>query len=98
MPLKLHLLSWDQRGTLRARLDARAAVLRGAAAERDAGELAEVVDALARVDAPEFGKCAGCGAPISWARLLAQPAARHCIRCASAREACATGGTSSPRL
>jgi DnaK suppressor protein len=124
MQMKHHLLSWDQRRTLRERLNERAALLRAelrdglhagganeafgmanrrdevddealadlqsgldvAAAERDAAELAQVMEALARIDSTGFGKCADCGVPIAWARLVAQPQARHCLRCASARE------------
>jgi RNA polymerase-binding transcription factor DksA len=136
MPLRPHLLSWEQRRVLRERLGARAAALRGelrcafhqpdapgafalpdrraetddealaelqsaldtAGAARDAQELAEVFAALERVDSPGFGRCAECGAPIAWARLLAQPQASHCIRCAVARETCAPATTRPPTL
>lgn len=47
--------------------------------------VAEVDAALARVDAGTYGVCEGCGQAIGAARLEALPAARRCIRCASAR-------------
>ena len=87
MQMKHHLLSWDQRRTLRERLNARAAALRAPLDEtRCDDELAEVLGAIARVDGEDFGRCADCGVPIAWARLMAQPLSRHCLRCASARE------------
>lgn len=45
--------------------------------------LAELDDALARVDAGAFGICALCGAPIGLERLEARPTATTCINCAS---------------
>ena len=57
-----------------------------AGVDRDARELAAVDDALTRLAEPEFGLCAGCGAPIGWERLLACPHAVRCTRCESARE------------
>lgn len=53
--------------------------------EREA--LGDVYSALARIDAGTFGRCAGCGRPISKARLDVLPHARQCIRCARASEA-----------
>jgi len=47
--------------------------------------LAEVEDALAKLDAGTYGTCERCGGPIGEARLEAMPAARRCITCASAR-------------
>ncbi len=49
------------------------------AAER---HLAEVDDALARLEAGSWGRCERCGAPIPDARLEARPAARTCVGCA----------------
>jgi RNA polymerase-binding transcription factor DksA len=46
--------------------------------------LAEVDAALARVASGSYGVCEGCGVAIGAARLEALPAARLCIRCASA--------------
>ena len=57
-----------------------------AAAVRDSSELDEVVRALEQIDSPAFGRCTGCGTPIAWARLLAQPHATRCTRCAAAAE------------
>jgi DnaK suppressor protein len=45
--------------------------------------LAEVDDALARVEAGEYGTCATCRRPIAPERLAARPSARTCIACAS---------------
>jgi DnaK suppressor protein len=49
--------------------------------------LGEITAALDRIDRGTFGQCAGCGRPISKARLGALPFASHCIRCARRREA-----------
>ncbi|MCE9562848.1 MAG: TraR/DksA C4-type zinc finger protein [Planctomycetes bacterium] len=49
--------------------------------------LAEVGDAIARLDAGTFGKCEKCGHAITRARLDVVPYARHCIRCARSAEA-----------
>jgi DnaK suppressor protein len=45
--------------------------------------LADVDDALARVEAGEYGTCATCRRPIAPERLAARPSARTCIACAS---------------
>lgn len=47
--------------------------------------LAEVSDAIARLETGGYGLCESCGQPIAPARLEAKPAARDCIACASAR-------------
>ncbi|HSN21614.1 MAG TPA: TraR/DksA family transcriptional regulator, partial [Usitatibacter sp.] len=57
-----------------------------AGVERDAAELNAVMEALARIDAGHYGKCADCGAPIAYERLLAQPQAARCIRCETERD------------
>ena len=44
--------------------------------------IAEVDDALRRVDSETYGVCEGCGQPIAGERLVARPFARRCIRCA----------------
>jgi RNA polymerase-binding transcription factor DksA len=46
------------------------------------GRIAEVDDALLRVDAATYGVCEGCGQPIAGERLIARPFARHCMACA----------------
>lgn len=48
-------------------------------------QLVEIKEAQARLDAGTYGSCETCGEPIGEARLEARPAARTCIRCASAR-------------
>jgi RNA polymerase-binding protein DksA len=50
--------------------------------ENEAQILTEVNDALARIDAGTFGRCADCGQPISRERLEALPYTRYCVRCA----------------
>ena len=52
--------------------------LMAAARER----VAEVDDALGRLDEGAYGVCEGCGRPIATDRLAARPFARHCIACA----------------
>ncbi|HKD88729.1 MAG TPA: TraR/DksA C4-type zinc finger protein [Streptosporangiaceae bacterium] len=44
--------------------------------------LAETDKALHRLAAGEFGRCEDCAADIPQARLLAEPEARYCERCA----------------
>src|SRR6187200_3409475 len=44
--------------------------------------IAEVDDALRRLDAGTYGVCEGCGRPIAEERLAARPFARRCIACA----------------
>jgi len=50
------------------------------------GLLADVEDALAKLDEGTFGKCEECGRPIGLARLQALPYARLCISCKSLQE------------
>jgi DnaK suppressor protein len=50
--------------------------------ENEAQVLAEVNDALARIESGTFGRCENCGREISKERLEALPYARYCIRCA----------------
>ena len=47
--------------------------------------LAEINDALAKLDAGTYGVCESCQQQISEARLEAMPEARLCITCASQR-------------
>jgi DnaK suppressor protein len=44
--------------------------------------IAEVDDALRRLDAETYGICERCGQPIAGDRLAARPFARHCMACA----------------
>ena len=46
--------------------------------------LADLDQAVRRLDQGSYGRCERCGRPIAAARLAARPAARTCIRCASA--------------
>jgi DnaK suppressor protein len=57
---------------------AQLAALLAAARER----IAEVDDALRRVDAATYGDCERCGRPIAEERLAARPFARCCMACA----------------
>src|SRR5437773_1341890 len=47
--------------------------------------LADIDNALAKLDAGTYGTCERCGKPVGADRLEAMPAARLCIQCASAR-------------
>lgn len=47
--------------------------------------LTDLEDALERLRTGDYGRCERCGAAIAPARLAARPAARTCIRCATAR-------------
>jgi RNA polymerase-binding transcription factor DksA len=51
-----------------------------------ATELGQVNQALARLDAGEYGECTSCGEPIADARLKALPYATLCIQCAEEAE------------
>jgi len=46
----------------------------------------EIEDALLRIKAQGFGKCADCGIEIGFARLRAFPAARRCVPCQTLHE------------
>src|SRR5262249_17454093 len=48
--------------------------------------LTQVNEALARIDAGTYGKCANCGKPIAPARLKALPWAALCIECQAKSE------------
>ena len=48
---------------------------------RDVAELSEVEAALNRIADGSYGTCSGCGEPIGWPRLNAQPTADRCIAC-----------------
>jgi RNA polymerase-binding transcription factor DksA len=58
------------------------AVLDAAAIER----LADLNDALRRLDEGTYGICERCGAPIPMARLEALPHVRLCVQCQGADE------------
>lgn len=46
-------------------------------------EAEQIMAALARIETGDYGVCAVCGADIPQARLLAQPTATRCIKCAA---------------
>ncbi|PZS15943.1 MAG: hypothetical protein DLM57_11715 [Pseudonocardiales bacterium] len=46
-------------------------------------ELIEIDSALGRVESGSYGRCEACGTDVGAERLLARPAARHCVGCAS---------------
>jgi DnaK suppressor protein len=54
--------------------------------ERDSRKLADLEDALRRIDSFDFGCCEECGEDIGLARLKAQPTARLCVKCQEALE------------
>jgi DnaK suppressor protein len=49
--------------------------------DRDRRLAAKIQEALARIDAGTFGRCAACGGPIPPARLRARPVTELCIDC-----------------
>ena len=55
-----------------------------AAAHRAEDAIAEIEDALARLDEGDYGTCERCGVAISIDRLEAHPQARRCIDCLTA--------------
>ena len=48
---------------------------------RDLAELANVEQALARLDGGGYGECVDCGNAIPYPRLAAYPAAKRCVAC-----------------
>ena len=57
-----------------------------AALVRDAQQrLAELEEALRRIDAGDYGRCTSCGRPIGAARLDALPGTTRCVECAQVR-------------
>ena len=49
--------------------------------EHETAELGAFEEALARLDAGQYGQCKDCSATIPEARLVAYPAALRCIAC-----------------
>ncbi|MFA5081953.1 MAG: TraR/DksA C4-type zinc finger protein [Hydrogenophilaceae bacterium] len=60
--------------------------LSAARLDMDIRQWQELKAAEQRLEAPDFGECAECGAAIPVARLVANPAARRCIACQTAFE------------
>ena len=54
--------------------------------ERERGLITKIDQALAKVDANEFGLCESCGEEIGIERLEARPVAELCIDCKSEQE------------
>jgi len=54
--------------------------------EQIEGELAEVMQALQRLEEGTYGRCEACGRPIGTDRLVAEPATRFCLDDQLARE------------
>jgi RNA polymerase-binding transcription factor DksA len=46
-------------------------------------EAEQIMAALARIEAGDYGVCSNCGADIAPARLAALPTATRCIKCAA---------------
>jgi DnaK suppressor protein len=49
-------------------------------------QLAEVLDALHRIEAGSYGNCADCGQPVPEGRLEAKPEAARCVACQGRRD------------
>jgi RNA polymerase-binding protein DksA len=49
--------------------------------DAERGMMLQIEEALGRIDAGTYGRCANCGQPIAAARLEAVPWTRHCINC-----------------
>lgn len=102
MELAMRYFTLEQREALQHWLEDRATVLRAelgadlkedlaaepelAAAQRDAAELKDVEAALAKLHAPDFGRCTDCGDDIPYVRLRANPVARLCLACQNKQE------------
>jgi RNA polymerase-binding transcription factor len=61
--------------------DRNAAAVQAAVAQR-----AEVLAALARLDAGSYGRCVDCGGPVPEPRLEARPATARCVPCQAKRD------------
>jgi DnaK suppressor protein len=51
--------------------------------EQAHSHLADLDEAIRRIEAGTYGRCDNCGQPITAERLAARPAARTCISCAA---------------
>ena len=54
--------------------------------ERDRQTMADIREALAKLDSGEYGICEDCGEDIGLARLKAHPMATQCVSCKSREE------------
>jgi DnaK suppressor protein len=50
-------------------------------------ELADIDEALARIDEGRYGTCIACGGPLGLQRIRAIPEARYCLTCSGSRVA-----------
>lgn len=64
--------------------------------DRDAVALAEIDQALQRLDSDRFGLCAACGEPIALARLQLAPQVLRCLDCEAAHERGTPAGRARP--
>ncbi len=55
-------------------------------AELTRRELAEIDDALRRIEEGRYGRCERCGGPMGLQRIRAIPEARFCLSCSGSRE------------
>ena len=55
-------------------------------ADRERRLLSKIKYALDRMNSGEYGSCEGCGAPITFKRLMARPVATQCIDCKTEAE------------
>ena len=53
---------------------------------REVDEVRDIESALSRLDAGTYGRCAGCGEPIDFERLIAYPTGTRCVRCQAVHE------------
>ncbi len=49
-------------------------------------ELADIDDALRRIEEGRYGRCESCGGPMGLQRIRAIPEARYCLSCSGQRE------------
>ncbi len=70
-----------------SRMDAlQAQAIANASARHRDHELRRIAAALRRLDTGEYGDCHECGEAIARARLLVDPAASLCVKCAEIQE------------
>jgi len=63
-------------------------------AESGSSELAQIDEALKKIDEDTYGQCEACNAEIPWGRLEAVPYATLCVACKERQERTGTTGTS----
>jgi RNA polymerase-binding transcription factor DksA len=57
----------------------------GVLASRVLAELAQIDEALGRIDRGSYGTCVACGGPLGLQRIRAIPEARYCLGCSGQR-------------